>query len=98
MQRILDAAKAYQDQYHKAFEFMNSTNKNLHRILEEIAEKEIERNPIEFIKKEAFLHRGNEEFYSFDYDNLIIDDIYEVDDDGDNEYHEEENAVGARYT
>eukprot|EP00347_Sterkiella_histriomuscorum_P008454 403345039 len=98
MQRILDAAKAYQDQYHKAFEFMNSTNKNLHRILEEIAEKEIERNPIEFIKKEAFLHRGNEEFFSFDDDNLIIDDIYEVDDDGDNEYHEEENAVGARYT
>jgi len=34
---------------------MNLTNKNLHRILEEIAEKEIERNPIDFIKKEAFM-------------------------------------------
>jgi hypothetical protein len=79
---------------------MTLTNKNLHRILEEIAEKEIERNPIEFIKKEAFILRNNEEFFSFEGENnnIYFKDIYDVDEDGDNEYHEEENAVGARYT
>ena len=78
---------------------MTQTNKTLHRILEEIAEKEIERNPIEFIKKEALMGgRTNEEFFSFDDQDLIIDSVFEVDDDLDNEYHEEENAVGARYS
>jgi hypothetical protein len=37
---------------------MASTTKTLFRILEEIAEKEIERNPIEFIKKENMSSMG----------------------------------------
>lgn len=78
---------------------MTQTNKNLHRILEEIAEKEIERNPFEFIKKENMSAKANEEFFSFDDDNILIESAQEFDeDDGDNEYHEEEYAVGARYT
>jgi hypothetical protein len=32
---------------------MTNSNKNLFRIVEEIAEKEIERNPLEFMKKES---------------------------------------------
>jgi hypothetical protein len=49
---------------------MEQTNKTLFSILEDIAEKEIERNPIEFIKKEnqSVDKKGNDEFYSFDED------------------------------
>jgi hypothetical protein len=64
---------------------MASTSKTLFRILEEIAEKEIERNPIEFIKKENMSSIGKqgkgEEFYSFDEDYAVDDE------DEDNEYH-----------
>lgn len=84
---------------------MNLTNKNLHRILEEIAEKEIERNPLEFIKKEALVFKGNErDFLSYEQEHqaennfFFAEEMFDVDDDEDNEYHEEENAVVARYT
>lgn len=45
---------------------MTATNKNLYAIVEAIAEKEIERNPIEFIRKESFRGRLPEldEFFS----------------------------------
>lgn len=80
---------------------MQYTNKNLYRILEEIAEKELELNPIEFIRKEALSsnHRAGEEFYSFESEKLI-DIIAQEDeeDELDNEYHEEEYAVGTRFT
>ena len=60
---------------------MTQTNKNLHRILEEIAEKEIERNPFEFIKKENMSAKANEEFFSFDDDNILIESAQEFDED-----------------
>jgi hypothetical protein len=51
---------------------MTNSNKNLYIIVEELAEKEIERNPIEFIKKEYMQPRNNEEFFSLDdNDNLM---------------------------
>jgi hypothetical protein len=43
-----------------AFEMMTFTNRNLYKIVESIAEKEIERNPIEFIGRESFQVGGNE--------------------------------------
>jgi len=79
----------------KAYDFMTQTNKTLFRILENIAEKEIERNPIEFIKKEnqSIDKKGNnDEFYSFDEDYVVDDE------DEDNEYHNEEFPVGDRFT
>ncbi|CDW78464.1 oxysterol-binding protein [Stylonychia lemnae] len=98
LQKIYEVAKTYQDQYMKAFEFMTQTNKNLHRILEEIAEKEIERNPIEFIRKENMSGKANEEFFSFDEENVFVDSGQEIDDENDNEYHQQEYNVVARYT
>ena len=92
--RVLESVKAYQDQQRQAYEFMAQTNKTLFGILEDIAEKEIERNPIEFIRKEnqSIDKRGNDEFYSFDEDYVVDDE------DEDNEYHNEEFAVGDRFT
>ena len=49
--------------------------------------------------KEAMSAKHGEEFFSFQEEPLI-DTVYEddEDEDEDNEYHEMENAVGARYT
>jgi hypothetical protein len=46
---------------------MTATNKNLYAIVEAIAEKEIERNPIDFIRRESFRmdnKQDADEFYS----------------------------------
>ena len=80
--------------------------------MEKIAEKEIEKNPIDFIKRESFQIGGTEEFYSFAGDDMegeIGQKIEEEDDEDspnddedeeeeyeDNEYHEEEKAVAGR--
>jgi hypothetical protein len=58
---------------------MSHTNKNLYRILEEIAEKEIELNPIEFIRKEAMSAKHGEEFFSFEDEKLF--DVADDDED-----------------
>ena len=42
--------------------------------------------------------KGNEEFFSFDEDNMFVDSGQELDDENDNEYHQAEYAVGTRYT
>lgn len=80
-------------------------------VVENIALKEIEKNPIDFIRRESFQVGGNEEFYSFNGDdeeeneimkNAAIheeeesDEEDDEDEDFDNEYHTSENAVGKR--
>lgn len=72
-------------------------------MVESIAEKEISKDPIEFIRRESF-QVGNEEFYSVDSDHQYLDAIPEAvneagndeDDEEENEYHQEENAVAKR--
>ena len=73
-------------------------------MVESIAEKEISKDPLDFIRRESF-QVGNEEFYSFDGDDARVQKILEQhdleDDDDDeeeddNEYHEEEKAVANR--
>ena len=69
------------------------SNRNLYRVVETIAEKEIERNPIEFIRRESFQVGDNvvrEEFFSFKNND------YDVEDE-DEEYHNHEHAVEARF-
>jgi hypothetical protein len=71
------------------------TSKSLYTMVESIAEKEIQKDPIEFIRRESF-QVGNEEFYSVDSDNQYLDPIpepikevaEEEDDDDENEYHD----------
>ena len=78
-------------------------------MVENIALKEIERNPIDFMKRESFQVAGNEEFYSFCgdggeiNDNKMLnaeeeseEDDEEDEDVSDQEYHTEENTVGKR--
>lgn len=68
--------------------------------MENIALKEIEKNPIDFIRRESFQVGGNEEFYSFNGDEEEENDIIqnqmipeneesdeEDEEDSDNEYH-----------
>lgn len=50
---------------------MTITNKNLYKIVELIAEKEIERNPIEFIRKESIGEVRGSEFYSYENSDSI---------------------------
>ncbi len=99
-------ATNWQNQQKSTFDFYTLTNKNLYLVVEKIAEKEIEKNPIDFIKRESLLIGGNEEFYSFngDDDNQPIPEVNREDEDSpadeedyeDNEYHEEEKAVAGR--
>lgn len=70
-------------------------------VVENIALKEIEKNPIDFIRRESFQVGGNEEFYSFNGDDDVENDIIQnaipedeesdeeddEDEDFDNEYH-----------
>ena len=58
-------------------------NKNLFEIVESIAEKEIERDPVEFIRKESFvnLHSGQDEFFSFKEKVNGIGTVHEEDDE-----------------
>lgn len=63
--QILKAASDWQDQQKKAFEFLTETSKSLYVMVEQIAEKEIQKDPIEFIKRETF-QVGNEDNYSSD--------------------------------
>lgn len=74
-------------------------------MVESIAEKEIQKDPIDFIRRESF-QVGNEDNYSVDSDLILeppVEQIKELpaaaeedeDDDG-NEYHEEEKAVANR--
>ena len=79
---------------------MQYTNRNLYKIVEQIAEKEIERNPVEFIRRESFQvgtagGGNNEEFFSFEDDDGKLAGVAEMaaDEEEENEYHEEENAV-----
>ena len=50
---LKDAAKNYQKKQSSVFELVHKTNKSLYRIVEQIAEKEIERDPVEFMKRES---------------------------------------------
>ena len=94
---IQESAKTYQDIQNKAFEMIALTNKNLFRIVEQIAEKEIEKNPIEFIRKESFAVGANNEdaFFSFEENEKKI--MEEDEEDEDNEYHSSEHAVDKKY-
>jgi hypothetical protein len=58
-------AQTWQRQQKGTYDFYTLTNKNLYLVVEKIAEKEIEKNPIDFIKRESFQVGGTEEFYSF---------------------------------
>jgi len=80
------------------------TNKNLYLVVEKIAEKEIEKNPIDFIKRESFQVGGTEEFYSFVGDDDIaihegekIDEEDDEDSLDDDEEEEEENYMDNEY-
>ena len=71
---------------------MQKATKGLFEIAETIAEKEIEKDPLEFIRKESFVHnnpvRGDEEmFYSFKAKRPPIDQVDEEEefDDEDDE-------------
>ena len=104
-------AQSWQKQQKSTYDFYALTNKNLYLVVEKIAEKEIEKNAIDFIKRESFQVGGTEEFYSFngeDAENEVGGKIDEEDDEDspnddeeeeeyeDNEYHEEEKAVAGR--
>lgn len=104
-------AQTWQKQQKSTYDFYALTNKNLYLVVEKIAEKEIEKNAIDFIKRESFQVGGTEEFYSFageDMENEVGGKIDEEDDEDspnddeeeeeyeDNEYHEEEKAVAGR--
>lgn len=52
--KILKAASDWQDAQKRDFEFLSLTSKNLYTMVESIAEKEIQKDPIEFIKRENF--------------------------------------------
>ena len=73
---------------------MTNSNKNLFRIVEEIAEKEIERNPLEFMKKESQPWRvGNDEFFSLEDNDHFADIVNQDEEDEENEYNDDEVAV-----
>lgn len=69
---------------------MQYTNRNLYKIVEQIAVEEIERNPVEFIRRESFQvgapGASNEEFFSFESDKPI-EVVKEEDEENENEYH-----------
>ena len=68
--------------------------------MEALAEKELERNPIEFIRRESINVEGNDLFYSFS-ENLEDEEEQlqeESEEDLENEYHESETAVEKRFT
>jgi hypothetical protein len=52
--KILKAASDWQDAQKRDFEFLSVTSKSLYSMVEAIAEKEIQKDPIEFIKRENF--------------------------------------------
>jgi len=70
-------------------------------MVESIAEKEIQKDPIDFIRRESF-QVDNEDFYTVHGDDDQIEGIAENDNEDDedynegNEYHEEEKAVARR--
>ena len=73
---------------------MTNSNKNQFRIVEEIAEKEIERNPLEFMKKESHPWRvGNDEFFSLEDNDHFADIVNQDEEDEENEYNDDEVAV-----
>jgi len=91
----MDLSSSWQTEQRTTFEFIQLTTKNLHIVVENIAKKEIEKNPIDFMKRESFQVGGNgaEEFYSFNGDdegadinfgegnNMIAEDDSEDDDE-----------------
>ena len=78
---------------------MTNSNKNLFRIVEEIAEKEIERNPLEFMKKESQPWRvGNDEFFSLEDNDHFADIVNQDEEDEENEYNDDEVAVEQRFS
>lgn len=104
MTKIMDLSSTWQNEQRTTFEFIQLTTKNLHMVVETIAMKEIEKNPIDFMKRESFQVGGNaaEEFYSFNGDdegvdinfgnnnNMIAEDDSEEDDDEDEDVSDHE--------
>ncbi|CDW74380.1 oxysterol-binding protein [Stylonychia lemnae] len=79
VQNILDASKRFKKEQSTVFKVIKRTNKNLHQIVEYIALNEIQRNPVEFIKKESEIKSREtqnlggqgDEFYSFEEDSKL---------------------------
>lgn len=78
---------------------MTITNRNLYHVVETIAEKEIEKNPVDFIRRESFT--VGEEFYPCEKQGMNVqagdeEDFDDDDEEDDDEYHQEEKPVGNR--
>lgn len=77
---------------------MTITNRNLYYVVETIAEKEIEKNPVDFIRRESFT--VGEEFYPYENQGMSAQagggEDFDDDDEDENEYHQEEKPVGNR--
>lgn len=52
--KIIDLSSSWQTEQSGTFEFIQLTTKNLQKVVENIALKEIEKNPIDFIRRESF--------------------------------------------
>ena len=78
---LKDAAKNYQKKQSSVFELVHKTNKSLYRIVEQIAEKEIEKDPVEFMKRES-INLGNMDKTKFlSIRNGLIEPIEESDEE-----------------
>ena len=52
--KIIEQSNSWQSEQSGTFEFIQLTTKNLQKVVENIALKEIEKNPIDFIRRESF--------------------------------------------
>lgn len=90
LKKVLEAALVWQTQQKNSFDFLSLTSKHLYTMVESIAEKEIQKDPIDFIRRESFQVGGDEEFFSFDGDDVQVQRILENEDEDDEDDDDEE--------
>lgn len=56
--KLKESSETFTQQHEQAIVMLQRTTKSLFGIVEDIAEKEIERDPLEFIRKESFVQNS----------------------------------------
>ena len=69
-QKLAEQTSQFSASTNTMFEMISQINQNLYKIVEGVAEKAIEKDPLEFIKKESFIV-PSERFQSFHEVNIL---------------------------